>query len=206
MKAGCPIRYGLERRQKQGREIARDQLPPGLYRDNFKYVDTNNDGFWDEQEWIAFYNLATLKGHLLALQPTGTGDLTEKAPVWKAEKGLPAVPNALGVRRHRLHGSRRRHLDGRGRSQRNREQTSVSKQGRLEGALGVYCASPIAAGGRILPINQEGKAAVIRAGAQWELIAVNDLPEECWATPALSGNRLIVRTVRALYSFVEPKQ
>jgi hypothetical protein len=82
----------------------------------------------------------------------------------------------------------------------------VNKQGRLEGALGAYYASPVAAGGRVLAINQEGKAAVIRAGEQWELIAVNDLREDCWATPAMAGGRLIVRTARALYSFAEPKR
>jgi len=33
--------------------------------------------------------------------------------------------------------------------------------------------------------------------------ATNDLDEECWATPAIAGNSLFVRTRGSLYSFAE---
>jgi hypothetical protein len=38
------------------------------------------------------------------------------------------------------------------------------------------------------------KVTVLKAGAQWEVLAMNDLDEECWATPAIAGNSLFVRT------------
>jgi hypothetical protein len=44
---------------------------------------------------------------------------------------------------------------------------------------------------------------VLKAGAQWEVLATNDLDEECWATPAIAGNSLIIRPRASLYSFAD---
>ena len=68
-------------------------------------------------------------------------------------------------------------------------------------ALGGYSASPVAAEGRIFLAGEEGKVAVLRAGRDWEVLAVNDLGESCYATPALSGGRIYLRTKTALYCF-----
>lgn len=46
---------------------------------------------------------------------------------------------------------------------------------------------------------------MLKAGAQWEILAVNDLQEECHATPAVSGGRLYIRTHQALYCFAKPQ-
>ncbi len=40
-----------------------------------------------------------------------------------------------------------------------------------------------------------------RPGAEWEVLAVNDLGEEIGATPALSEGRIYVRTRGAMYCF-----
>jgi outer membrane protein assembly factor BamB len=77
----------------------------------------------------------------------------------------------------------------------------VFKTGRVAGALGGYSASPVAAQGRIFIVSEEGKLAVLRAGRDWEVLAVNDLGEGVFATPALSAGRLYVRTDEALYCF-----
>ena len=49
-------------------------------------------------------------------------------------------------------------------------------------------------------MNEEGKAFVIRAGDKYELLDSNDLNEMALATPALIGDRLILRTENHLYS------
>jgi outer membrane protein assembly factor BamB len=77
----------------------------------------------------------------------------------------------------------------------------LAKQGRVEGALGGYSASPVAAEGRLYLPSEEGKVSVLRAGADWSMIAVNDLGEPCFATPALSGGHIYLRTDEALYRF-----
>ncbi len=38
-------------------------------------------------------------------------------------------------------------------------------------------------------------------GAEWELLAVNDLGEDCYATPAIADGRIYIRTRSALYCF-----
>jgi outer membrane protein assembly factor BamB len=42
---------------------------------------------------------------------------------------------------------------------------------------------------------------VLRAGGDWETLAVNDLGEGFYATPALSGGRIYLRGGEALYCF-----
>jgi outer membrane protein assembly factor BamB len=42
---------------------------------------------------------------------------------------------------------------------------------------------------------------VLEAGAEWKLLAVNDLGEEVTATPALVDGRVYVRTRDSLYCF-----
>ena len=75
------------------------------------------------------------------------------------------------------------------------------KTGRVQGALGAYSASPVAADGKIFLASEEGKIAVLRAGPEWEVLAVNDLNESCYATPALADGKIYVRTSEALYCF-----
>jgi len=77
----------------------------------------------------------------------------------------------------------------------------VLKQGRTPDALEEYYASPVAADGKIFLVSASGKVTVLKAGAQWEILKMNDLDEEVWATPAIAGNNLYVRTRNTLYSF-----
>ena len=81
----------------------------------------------------------------------------------------------------------------------------VLKQGRLTGAPGGYSASPIAADGKLYTVSEDGVVSVIRAGADWEVLASNDLGAPAKATPAISGGRIYVRTATALYSFSSPR-
>ena len=64
-----------------------------------------------------------------------------------------------------------------------------------------FTASPWAYNGSIFMINEEGTTFVIAAGDQLELQGINRLDDEfVEATPALSGDRLLVRTQKKLYS------
>lgn len=42
---------------------------------------------------------------------------------------------------------------------------------------------------------------VLQAAREWEVLAVNDLEDECYATPAIVGDCLYVRTRSRLYCF-----
>jgi outer membrane protein assembly factor BamB len=63
-----------------------------------------------------------------------------------------------------------------------------------------FTASPWAYGGAIFMINEEGSTYVIAAGDQLEVRGINRLDEFVEATPAISGDRLLIRTKSKLYS------
>jgi outer membrane protein assembly factor BamB len=79
----------------------------------------------------------------------------------------------------------------------------ILKQGRLKGALDDYYASPVGAAGKVFLLSQQGKATVIRAGGDWEILASNDLEDETYATPAIVDDKLYIRTRRTLYCFAD---
>ncbi len=68
------------------------------------------------------------------------------------------------------------------------------------GEGGDFTSSPWGYNGKIFCLSEEGKTFVIRAGEKYELLDSNDLGEMALATPALVGDRLILRTQNRLYS------
>jgi outer membrane protein assembly factor BamB len=77
----------------------------------------------------------------------------------------------------------------------------ATKEGRSTDAPGDYTASPIAADGKVFLASVNGKVTVLKAGAQWDVLGVNDLGDEIHATPALAGGRVYVRTRGTIYCF-----
>ncbi len=59
----------------------------------------------------------------------------------------------------------------------------------------------LAADGRLLLIDTEGRIAVVRAGAEWDTISTSELGEECYTTPAIAGGRIYIRGERNLFCF-----
>jgi outer membrane protein assembly factor BamB len=62
-----------------------------------------------------------------------------------------------------------------------------------------FTASPWAAKGRIFALSEDGDTFVFPAGPEYKLLHKNSLDEMCLATPALSGDRLLIRTLTKLY-------
>jgi outer membrane protein assembly factor BamB len=75
----------------------------------------------------------------------------------------------------------------------------LSYRSRIEGGI-AFTSSPWANNGKIFCLNEEGKTFVIAAGDKYELLRVNDLAEMAQATPALVGDRLLLRTDTRMYS------
>ena len=64
---------------------------------------------------------------------------------------------------------------------------------------GTYSASPLLADGKIYAINEEGTTTVLRAGNEFEILAVNRLDDYTLASPAVAGNQIFIRTAQHLY-------
>jgi outer membrane protein assembly factor BamB len=71
------------------------------------------------------------------------------------------------------------------------------------GSGGSVVASPIAAAGKLYVTGEEGDVYVVKAGAQYELLAKNSVGEPVLATPALAGDLLIVRGAKHLFAIAE---
>jgi len=67
--------------------------------------------------------------------------------------------------------------------------------------LGTYSASPLLAEGKIYNISEDGTVTVIKAGAEFEILAVNRLDNHTLASPVAVDNQLFIRTDDYLYCF-----
>jgi outer membrane protein assembly factor BamB len=164
--------------------------------EHFGWVDADRDGLLNAREWEAARQFGVGNYGAVAIPLGGKGKIEGTAVKWRMKRNLPYIPSPVlydGVYYMVKTGGIVTSM--------NPETGEIWKQGRATGALGTYNASPVAADGKIYAANEEGKVAVLRAGAQWEVLAVNDLGDEIFATPALSGGRVVVRTRRALWSF-----
>ena len=56
-------------------------------------------------------------------------------------------------------------------------------------------------GSKIFAISDTGKLNVITAESQWEQLSTVDLQQDAYATPAIAGGRLFVRTVSHVWCF-----
>jgi len=74
-----------------------------------------------------------------------------------------------------------------------------SYQSRLD-AGGAFTSSPWAYKGKVFCLSEEGKTFVIAAGEKFEVLHINLLDEMAQATPAIVGDRLLLRTESRLYS------
>jgi outer membrane protein assembly factor BamB len=138
---------------------------------------------------------------LLAIKLGGSGDLTGTEFVrWSHNKSTPYVPSPL------LYEGNLYFLAG------NNATLSCfdTKTGkahyeatRLEGVFGMY-ASPVGAAGRVYLAGRDGKCAVVKSSATFEVLAVNALDDKFDASPAIVGNELFLRGHKSLYCLAEP--
>ena len=80
---------------------------------------------------------------------------------------------------------------------------SVYDKQRIRMEATSFTASPWAANGKIFALSEDGDTFVFQAGPEYKLLHKNSLDEMCMATPAIVGDRLLIRTLTKLYCFKE---
>ena len=184
-------------KNRDGR-LTPEEFPDPAFREAVLSIDRvygNNDGAIDAPEWNGALKLMQGMNALVAVRP-GVGVVPELRERWRLTKGLPDVSSPLfykGVLYLVKDGGIVTALDA--------KTGDILKQTRLQGALDKFFASPVAADGKIYLTTESGKIAVVSASPQLNLLAVNDLGEECYATPAIANSGLYIRTREALYYF-----
>ena len=183
------------------------QLTPDEYGDN-AYLSGigrfggNRDGIVTKEKYEVRQRMALAPSSLLSIHlgpaaaaPGDGPSLTKE--LWRYEKNfVGVVPSPLlyeGVLYIVRNGGILTSFDA--------KTGEVAKAARVTGALGPYSASPVAAEGKVFLASEEGKVTVLKASREWEIAAVNDLGEGCFATPALAEGDIYLRTAEALYRF-----
>jgi len=193
---------GLARYDKNGdkmiakTEISGTEKVDKMLAAAFEAFDGNRDEKLDEKDWEVFRAMMASENGLLAIKMGGQGDQTANAIRWRYQKPVPQVPSTL------LYKGVLYMINDSGILLSFDPATgSVIKQGRLHGAIDKYFASPVAADDKVYLIGEAGAVSVLKAGGEWEVLAVNDLDDEVFATPAIADGHIYIRTRSALYCF-----
>lgn len=180
------------------RKITPEEFAPEpRLQKGFANNDLNADGFIDERDWNFYAARRASRNALLAVKTGARGDLTGTPSIlWRMQKFLPNVPSPLlyqGVMYLIKDGGILTAVDP--------KSGAILKQGRLTGALDTYYASPVGGGGHVYLLSQTGRMTVVKAGPSWEIASSADFEEDCYATPAIVGDSMYLRTRGALYCF-----
>ncbi len=71
---------------------------------------------------------------------------------------------------------------------------------RIDSTATAFTTSPWAYNGKLFCLSEEGQTFVIATGEQFRLLHMNELDDMAQASPALVGDRLLIRTEQRLYS------
>ena len=132
---------------------------------------------------------------LFAVDPTGSGDVTSTHIVWRFKEPVlqlltPVIKDGLIYTINTK--NQLNCLDA--------KTGSVIYTRRMTGK---YNSSPFCAGGYVYFTSVNGETTVLREGRRLDIAARNKIDGEVQATPAISGNKLIIRTSSNLYCIGE---
>ncbi|MFC2087158.1 PQQ-binding-like beta-propeller repeat protein [Bacteroidota bacterium] len=128
---------------------------------------------------------------LLAVNPDGEGDIAETNILWRMETPVLQLLTPL-IKDGLLYTVNTRSM----------MQCIDAKTGEiiwLQNVRGKFNASPVYSNGYLYFPSQNGNTLVIEEGREYKLVADNQLEGQIWATPAISGNSIFIRTSEYLY-------
>ena len=76
---------------------------------------------------------------------------------------------------------------------------------RIDPAATAFTSSPWAYNDKVFFLSEEGRTFVVAAGGTFQLLHMNELDDMALASPALAGDRLLLRTEHLLYSIRRPR-
>ena len=129
---------------------------------------------------------------LLALRAGGRGLLDETHRLWASRYG-PDVPSPV------TDGKYFYIVDDKGIARCLDAKSGKEVWGPQRLKPGDYSASPVLADGKIYVTSEEGLTTVFKAGPKFELLAENNLEDQCLSSPAISNGQLFIRTAQFLY-------
>lgn len=182
-------------------KLAREEMPADnknhAARMGVAVADLDGDRMLSREEWDYYKAAMESQNGILAIQMGGSGDMTAKSVKWKYHRGIPQLPSPL-IYENVLYMVN----DGGGIvTMLNPDTGELLKQGRLPGGSDTFYASPVAGDGKVYIPSEKGQVFVLPPGPTLEPIAVNDMGDGIYATPALVDGRIYLRTLNTLYCF-----
>jgi outer membrane protein assembly factor BamB len=128
---------------------------------------------------------------LIAVNPDGIGNITETGKVWEVDKDVPGI-NTPVVHNGILYMIQEKGLL-------TCLDASSGKVFYKMKMKGEFYASPLCADGKVYISGKQGTVFVIKEGPVFEILAENSLNGELWASMAVTGSSLVLRTNQAVY-------
>jgi outer membrane protein assembly factor BamB len=135
--------------------------------------------------------------HIVAIRPTGEGDVTDTHIAWRTTKGAAYVTSPIVVGKHLLVIS-----DG---GVASCFDSTTGERHWMERLGGKFSASPITAGGLVYAVNDSGVTSILEPGREFKKPAECKLGEDCSSSPAASAGRLFIRTHGHLFAIGKGK-
>jgi outer membrane protein assembly factor BamB len=158
-------------------------------------IDGPTEQFVASPVYSAKENLLFITGgypehHILAIRPDGRGNVTRTHIAWRTNRGAAYVPSPI------VEGDYFLVVSDSGVAHCFR-----AKDGKLawQERVGSHHASLVSANGLVYFLSDEGVTRVVKPGPEYVLAAHNNLHERCFASPALSGGQIFVRSERHLF-------
>ena len=139
------------------------------------------------------YSTTGFSRHLLAVRPSGTGDVTETHVAWSARRSTPSIPSPLIVDDLLFM------VGDEGFASCLEAKTGRELWKERLRAGGYHWASPLYADGKIYLCGKKGIVSVIAAAREFQLLAENRFEASFIASPAIVGDNIILRSLTHLY-------
>ena len=133
---------------------------------------------------------------LMAIKPDGQGNVTETHVAWKTNKSAPHTPSPLLVGEHLYVVS-----DG---GIATCFEAKTGEQVWQKRVGGNFSSSPLFADGKIYLQSEQGDGIVLQPGSEYVELAKNELEPRTFASYAVAGGALLIRTETQLYRIQQP--
>jgi len=131
--------------------------------------------------------------HIMAIRPDGRGNITDTHVVWHTRKACAYVPSPV------VGGRSRYFLVVSDEGIASLFEAATGKRHWMKRIGPHYSASMVSVEGLVHFLSDKGVTTIIRPGPKFEVVAENELGENCYASPAVSQGRIFIRTEKHLY-------
>jgi len=132
--------------------------------------------------------------HIMAIRPDGHGNVTDTHVAWHTQKGCSYVPSPIAS------------ADGKYFLVVSDEgiaslfEASTGQRHWMERIGPHYSASLVGVDGLVHFLSDEGVTTIVRPGPVFDVVAENQLGEQCRASPAISQGRIYIRSKEHLFA------